>query len=54
METNENKNSPKSLGCRETVVRGKLIVIQAYLTKQKSQSNLTPKGTRKRTKKTQG
>lgn len=38
----------------ETVLIGKFTVIQGYLRKQKiSQPNLTPKGTRKRTNKTQ-
>ena len=57
METNDNENTiiQNLWDAAKAVLRGKFIAIQAYLKKQeKSQSNLTPKGTReKRTNKNQ-
>ena len=59
LETNENGNTTiqNLWDTAKAVLRGKFIVIQAYLRKQeKSQINnltLKPKGTRKRTNKTQ-
>ena len=51
MVKNENENTmvPNLWDAVKTLLRGKLIVIEAYLKKQeKSQSNLTPDRTRKK------
>ena len=51
LKTNENENTTYQnlWDAAKAVLRGKFIVIQFYLKKQeKSQSNLTPKGTRER------
>jgi len=53
METNENENTivQTPWDAPKAVLGGKFIAIQAYLKDQeKSQSNLTPKGSRKRRK----
>ena len=51
LETNDNENTTiqNLWNAAKAVLRGKFIAIQAHLKKQeKSQSNLTPKATRKR------
>ena len=57
LRTNDNENMTiqNLWDAAKAVLRGKFIAIQAYLKKQeKSQSNVTPKGTReRRTNKTQ-
>ena len=58
LETNDNENTMTQnlWDAAKAVLRGKLLAIQSYLKKQEEnfkQSNLTPKGTRERTNKTQ-
>ena len=54
IETNDNENTTtQNLWMQQKQCRGKFYTIQAYLKKQETdkQPNLTPKETRKRTKK---